>query len=130
MKPQTLIRYSIGCALLLATGASAVDHDSSSDFYYDSSFDSNLLVPQEFSSIQAAIDAAVEGDTVTVAAGTYFERIDFLGKAISVVGAGAENTVVDASSLDSTVYGGVVRFMSGEGPRSVLRGFTLTGGHS
>ena len=37
-----------------------------------------------YCSIQTAIVAAVNGDTVEVATGTYLEAIDFLGKAITV----------------------------------------------
>ncbi len=35
-------------------------------------------------SIQAAIDAAVDGDEIVVFPGTYFETINFLGKAITL----------------------------------------------
>ena len=34
--------------------------------------------------MQAAISAALPGDTVLVLPGTYVERIDFLGKAIMI----------------------------------------------
>ena len=41
-----------------------------------------------FDGIQEAIGvAALSGDTVELAAGTYFEAIDFLGKAVTVRGA-------------------------------------------
>ncbi len=38
--------------------------------------------------VQSGINAAVNGDTVLVAPGTYNENIDFLGKAITVISAG------------------------------------------
>lgn len=87
-------------------------------------FGADLEVPAAYPTIQAAIDAALDGDRVQVSPGLYAERIDFVGKAIvveSVGGAGA--TVIDALGV-----GSVVTFSSGEAEASVLEGFTLRGG--
>ncbi|MCH8006889.1 MAG: hypothetical protein IH888_11770 [Planctomycetes bacterium] len=78
-----------------------------------------------FCSIQDAIDAAVDGDEVVVSAGTYFESIDVLGKAITVRSSlGPGVTTIDGTGLNDSV----VKCISGEGPGTVLEGFTVTGG--
>jgi predicted outer membrane repeat protein len=57
-----------------------------------------LLVPEEYATIQSAVDAAVDGDTILVAPGTYRESILWTGKAIALLGAGPGVTIVDPSS--------------------------------
>ena len=85
-----------------------------------------IHVPAGQPTIQAGIDAAVDGDTVLVAPGTYVENIDFKGKVIEVRSSdGADVTIIDGYQ-----YGSVVIFSSGEGTDSVLDGFTVTNGNS
>jgi parallel beta-helix repeat protein len=85
-----------------------------------------IHVPADQSTIQAAINAAVNGDTVVVAPGTYVENINFNGKAITVTSAeGPEVTILDGNRVDT-----VVTFTSGEGPASVLNGLTVRNGRS
>ena len=79
-----------------------------------------------FSSIQAAIDAAVDGDEVVVAPCAYFETIDFLGKAIRLRSSGGP----DVTTIDAQGEGVVVTCTSGEGPDTILDGFTITGGNT
>jgi len=83
-----------------------------------------LRVPQDYSTIQSAIDAAAAGDTVLVAAGTYNETIDFQSKAIAVVGeSGAASTVINGDGV-----GAVVTMHANAGETPVLRGFTVRNG--
>lgn len=85
-----------------------------------------IQVPADQPTIQAAIDAAKNGDRVVVAPGTYFENINFEGKAIRVISSGGRKvTIIDGSHANS-----VVTFDSGEGPKSVLEGFTIQHGNA
>lgn len=87
------------------------------------------VVPVDFPTIQLAIDAAQDGDTVLVEAGTYVENISFLGKAISVIGGGPNVTSIDGAGMTAGPdIGTVIRFVNGEGPDSVLEGFEIVGG--
>jgi hypothetical protein len=85
-----------------------------------------LNVPGDFATIQACISAAVSGvDECVVAPGRYHETIDFLGKAIALRSSGG----ADVTTIDATGIGGsVVTCASGEGPNTILDGFTITGG--
>jgi hypothetical protein len=95
-----------------------------------------IHVPGEYSSIQDAIVASVDGDTVLVNTGTYYENINFLGKAITVASnyliepdsMYIYNTIIDGSQPGPNDSACVVLFNSGEDTTSVLYGFTITGG--
>ena len=83
-----------------------------------------ISVPADFSTVQAAIDAAADGDTILVAAGTYQENIFFLGKAIHVTSEDGPATTF----LDGNQTGSVVSFVNGEGASSIIEGFTIMNG--
>ncbi|MFC1704662.1 right-handed parallel beta-helix repeat-containing protein [Candidatus Omnitrophota bacterium] len=80
-----------------------------------------LEVPGTYLTIQAAINASSDGDVVSVGPAEYEENINFLGKAITVEGThGPGLTTISGTAP--------VTFTTGEGPNSILDGFTITGG--
>jgi hypothetical protein len=84
-----------------------------------------IHVPGDQKTIQAGINAANNGDTVLVAAGTYYENINFNGKAITVISAsGAATTIIDGSKGNKPA----VFFITGEPRAAVLSSFTIQGG--
>jgi hypothetical protein len=84
-----------------------------------------IAVPGDQPTIQSAINAAIDGDTVLVAPGIYYENISFMGKAITVKSElGPEVTIIDCKR-----QGVVAAFGSWEGPSSVLEGITLQHGN-
>jgi hypothetical protein len=95
--------------------------------------DGILDVPSEYETIQSAINAAQNGDTVIAAPMTYNGKgnhdIDFCGKAITVrsVDPNEPNTVA-ATVIDCEALGRGFNFHSGEDLNSVLAGLTVTNG--
>jgi parallel beta-helix repeat protein len=83
-----------------------------------------INVPGDYSNIQTAIGNSNTGDTILVANGIYTENIDFSGKAILLTSQnGPENTTIEILTSGQPV----VSFDNGEGPGSILSGFTIDG---
>lgn len=95
---------------------------------YGPSLADELLVPGQYLTIQAAIDAAVDGDVVIVVDGTYTgtgnKNLDFGGRAITVRSEnGPEFTTIDCQNDGRGFY-----FQTGETQDSVVDGFTIING--
>lgn len=95
-----------------------VDDDTPNDPNEDGSADN------PYDSIQEAIEVAQPGATIIVAAGTYVETLDFLGKPLTVISEDADVSPV----IDANYQGPVASFVNGEQDDSVLQGFVLTHG--
>lgn len=89
-----------------------------------------ISVPIDYPTIQAAIDASQDGDTIIVQPGTYTENINYNGKAITITSTNPKDpSVVAATIIDGNSQGSVVTFSSGETTDSVLMGFTIQHGN-
>jgi hypothetical protein len=95
-----------------------------------------INVPAEYTTIQSAITAAVDGDTILVAPGVYTENINFRGKKIVLTSqyyftsdpATIYSTIIDGSNPVNPDTASCVIISSGEDSTTVLQGFAITRG--
>ena len=105
-------------------------------FFASKSFGTIINVPGDYSSIQLAIEASLDGDTILVDPGTYMENINFRDKNIVVTSryyiandvGYITNTIIDGSTPVNADTASCVIISGGQDSTAVLQGFTLTGG--
>jgi hypothetical protein len=86
----------------------------------------NLTQDKAYTSIQEAINEANDGDEIQVAPGTYYEAINFNGKAIRLYSSGGP----DLTTIDGSGVYHVVQCVSGEDANTTLEGFTINDGNA
>jgi hypothetical protein len=89
-----------------------------------------INVPGDYTTIQAAVDAASNGDVILVAPGTYTgtggEVVNTDGKAITIKASGTpEETIINGGGAGARR---VITCSSDEGADTIIEGFTITGG--
>jgi hypothetical protein len=83
----------------------------------------DLLVPSQYSSIQGAVNAAVDGDRVVLAPGTYNEQVTISNKSITITSSNGPGV----TKLDRGGAGGTVFYVPGGADKLVtIQGITLT----
>lgn len=88
-------------------------------------------VPDDYSSIQSGINDSGGGDTLIVRPGTYHENISFYGQNL-VLGSmflfSGDYSHIETTIIDGDSIGSVFTFDNGEGPNSIVTGFTIRRG--
>jgi pectin methylesterase-like acyl-CoA thioesterase len=95
-----------------------------------------IRVPADFATIQAAINASANGDTVLVAPGTYYENLNLRGKRIMLTSnylleadpTSILGTIINGSTPSNPDTASCLIIASGEDSTTIVQGFTLTGG--
>ena len=91
--------------------------------------DGDMNNTADYRSVQAAINAAVDGDTVIVMPGRYVENINMSGKAITLRSSDPEDpNIVAATIIDGRQNGSVITCKSGEESDTLISGFVITNG--
>ncbi len=84
-----------------------------------------IIVPDDYPTIQAAIDAANESDTIFVSSGTYYERVT-IDKPLTLIGENRSNTIIDGNG---TIYACIHTVLTGVHD-VCISGFTIRNGCS
>jgi lysozyme len=80
-----------------------------------------IIVPDDYPTIQKAINAASPGDTIYVRAATYYENV-VINKTVQFIGENRENTIIDGNGADYVI---TIRV-----DNVVIKGFTISNGSS
>jgi parallel beta-helix repeat protein len=90
----------------------------------------SLRVPQDFGTIQQAVNAAQSGDEIVVSPGFYRENVDFLTKNIRLRSLNfldpncVAQTIIDGNDANSCI-----KILSGQNSSTAVAGFRLQNGH-
>jgi len=103
--------YLLLCLVLLSISATTQPNVKASP--------DTIRVPQDYTTIQEAINQASPGDTIQVSAGTYREHL-YINKTLTLKGENRENTVIDG-----TAAGYVIK---SESTTVDISGFTIING--
>ncbi|MCW4017601.1 MAG: right-handed parallel beta-helix repeat-containing protein [Candidatus Bathyarchaeota archaeon] len=108
-----LLFATLACGLLFVSGSHVVKADAKT-----------ITVPDDYSSIQAAVGNATAGDTVFVRKGTYRESVE-IDKSLSLIGEDSQSTVIVGKRLSYGSPPPIIEVWRNT-PNVTISGFTLT----
>lgn len=108
--------YNITCYVLPAPNENITENNFLSRFMRIQA-PKIIRVPKDYETIQAAVDAAIEDDTILVSSGIYHENVHIEKDNLTVIGDEAEGTIIDGQKETD------VLFISAKSIR--VSGFTL-----
>ena len=115
MKKRIILAFALALSLSLYA------------FTYTVGLDPSL----DFQSIQSAIDNAVNGDSIIVHPGIYYENIDFLEKSLflgSLFSLTADTTYISQTIIDGQKQSNVITMIDVD--EATVEGFTIQNGHA
>jgi thermitase len=62
-----------------------------------------IRVPSDYGTIQGAVNAAYEGDTILVASGTYHENLQIVTSGLTIVGENKTSTIIDGGGKGNVI---------------------------
>lgn len=86
----------------------------------------DINVPSQYATIQAAVDAAVSGNTVCVGIGTYNENVT-INKSITLAGRGASKSIINGQAQSYNIYGVSTVVILNASGNITVEGFRIIG---
>ncbi|NQU05273.1 MAG: hypothetical protein HQ568_04205, partial [Calditrichaeota bacterium] len=132
---EVLDFYPVGGVPTYETFANAVEfyrpmYSAIYDYYHIERFHQ---IPEDYQTIQTALDASYGGDTILVHPGVYTENLDFGGKNLilaSLYLTSNNPLYIDSTIIDGNQNGSVIEFSNKEHSLASVVGLTITGGNT
>ena len=94
--------YNVTCYVLPVSGEAIVNNNVLSN-QVTVRTPQVIRVPQDYPKIQDAIDVAFEGDTISVASGTYYESVWINKEGLTLVGEDQRHTIIDGRRMKDVI---------------------------
>jgi thermitase len=111
--------YNVTTYVLPVAGETSIDNNAFSTQVLCKS-PQLIRVPSDYGTIQRAVNAANEGDTILVASGTYHENVQIVTSDLTIIGENKTSTIIDG--------GGKGNVMSVTADNVEINGFTIQNG--